>query len=110
MALETKYNMVVEERDFDIYCIGLKNRIYKLLPLREEELEWQKYLNTTLVEVSGSSKQFNSHDVLLRVLGKLEGLYDIDRLAEQHGLKAFELYRDTIFECLGLIETIGCER
>ena len=34
----------------------LKNKTYKLLPLREEKLQWEKHLETILIEISG----FNS--------------------------------------------------
>ena len=101
MALETKYNLSVNEIEFKSYCGSLKNKVYKLLPLKEEELEWQKYLNTILVEVSGNSEIFiGLKDKLIALVGKLEGLYTIED---------FTIYRSTIFECLGLIETIGSE-
>ena len=97
MELETKYNMSVDNIDFELYCISLKNKVYKLLPLREEGLEWQKYLNTVLVEVSGFSELFSSKADIISLLSKLEGLYK---------LEDFMLYRRTIFECLNLIEDL----
>lgn len=91
----TKYNQVVDEVDFELYLISLKNKIYKLLPLREEGLEWQKYLNTILIEISGLSELFLDAPKLITLLSKLEGLYK---------LEDFLLYRRTIFECLNLIQ------
>lgn len=98
MELTTKYNMTVKDIDFKAYCNGLKNKVYKLLPLKEEGLEWEKYLNTILVEVSGLSELFASKSDLIEILSKLEGLYSIEE---------FIIYRRTIFECLNLIEDLG---
>lgn len=98
MEIVTKYDMVVKEADFKIYCKGLKNKVYKLLPLREEGLEWEKYLNTIMIEVSGLSELFTSKVELISLLSKMEGLYQIEE---------FMSYRRTIFECLNLIEDIG---
>ena len=50
--METKYGMRVDKVDFELYLITLKNKIYKLLPLKEEHLDWSKYLNTVIVELS----------------------------------------------------------
>lgn len=95
--METKYGMKVEEVDFELYLIGLKNKIYKLLPLKEEELDWNKYLNTVMVEISGLSELFNNQPQLISLLSKLEGLYR---------LEDFMLYRRTIFECLNIVEDL----
>lgn len=95
--METKYGLEVELVDFELYLISLKNKIYKLLPLREEGLEWQKYLNTILIEVSGLSALFSNKVGLIELLSKLEGLYK---------LEDFMLYRRTIFECLNSIEEL----
>lgn len=96
-VLGNKYNIALTEEEFDVYIIGLKNKVYKLLPLREEGLEWEKYLNTVLVEVSGLSTIFKNKTRLISLLSKLEGLYRLDDFAS---------YRRTIFECLNLIEDL----
>ena len=95
--METKYGMHVDEIDFELYLISLKNKIYKLLPLKEEKLEWDKYLNTILVELSGLNSLFPNQPLLLSLLSKLEGLYR---------LEDFMLYRRTIFECLNIVEEL----
>lgn len=95
MGVETKYGMKVEEVDFELYLISLKNKVYKLLPLREEGLEWQKYLNTILVEINGFGTLFTNKVELLSLMSKLEGLYK---------LEDFMIYRRTIFESLGIID------
>lgn len=96
LKLITKYGMEVDKVDFELYLIKLKNKVYKLLPLREEELEWEKYLNTILIEISGLNELFLDNQVnLISLLAKLEGLYK---------LEDFMVYRKTIFECLNIIE------
>lgn len=95
--METKYGMHIDEIDFELYLISLKNKIYKLLPLKEEKLEWDKYLNTILVELSGLNSLFPNQPLLLSLLSKLEGLYR---------LEDFMLYRRTIFECLNIVEEL----
>lgn len=95
--METKYGMRVEKVDFELYLITLKNKIYKLLPLKEERLDWSKYLNTVIVEVSGLNELFDNQPQLISLLAKLEGLYR---------LEDFMLYRRTIFECLNIVEDL----
>ena len=95
--METKYGMRVDKVDFELYLIALKNKIYKLLPLKEEHLDWSKYLNTVIVEVSGLNELFDNQPQLISLLAKLEGLYK---------LEDFMLYRRTIFECLNIVEDL----
>ena len=95
--METKYGMRVEKVDFELYLITLKNKIYKLLPLKEEHLDWSKYLNTVIVEVSGLNELFDNQPQLIKKKKKLEGLYR---------LEDFMLYRRTIFECLNIVEDL----
>lgn len=89
--------MEVDEVDVELFLINMKNKIYKLLPLREEKLEWTKYLNSILIEISGFNELFENQVGLLCVISKLEGLYK---------LEDFMLYRRTIFECLNSIDEL----
>lgn len=93
--LKNKYNMKFDIIDYELYLIQLKNKIYKLLPLREENAEWQKYLNSLLEEVSGLNDILFNRVLLMTIMAKLEGLYKIED---------FMLYRRIIFECLSLID------
>lgn len=95
--METKYGMKVDKIDMELFLISMKNKIYKLLPLREEDLEWNKYLNTVLIELSGFNDLFDNKVELISVLAKLESLYK---------LEDFMLYRRTIFECLNSIDDL----
>ena len=93
----TKYNMNIDEVDLELYLITLKNKIYKLLPLKEEKSDWRKYLNGVLVEGSGLNDLLIDMPQLISLLSKLEGLYRIED---------FLLYRRTIFECLNIVEEL----
>lgn len=79
----------------------LINQTYKLLPNREENVDWQTPLNTIIEELSGMDKLLNNyHEILFPLLCKLEGLYT---LTEE---KDFFSYRRTIFECLNLLSSL----
>ena len=79
----------------------LINQIYKLLPNREESLDWETPLGTIIEELSGMDKLLiNYHNILFPLLCKLEGLYNLTKE------KDFFLYRRTIFECLNLLSVL----
>lgn len=84
--------------DSIIYNLNrLTNQIYKLLPGREEGLDWGKPLETIIEEFAGMSRLFFNHDILFSLLCKLEGLFSLTETND------FQIYRRTIFECLGLV-------
>lgn len=97
MAIETKFNMPVASSDIAGYLSLSKNKIYKLLPLREEGLDWEKFLDSILIELSGFNDLFENKINLIVVLSKLEGL----RKQED-----FMTYRKVIFECLNSIDDL----
>ena len=83
------------------YFIRLTNQIYKLLPSREEGVDWRKPLSTLIEEILGMKDIFINHqDRLLSLLCKLQGLYSLQEESD------FPLYRKTIFECLGIINEV----
>lgn len=79
----------------------ITNQIYKLLPNREEGSDWQKPLLTLIEELAGMDRLLiDQHENLFSLLCKLEGLFT---LVDEDD---FFLYRRTIFECLGLMNTL----
>ena len=78
----------------------ITNQIYKLLPNREEGLDWEKPLETLIIELTGMSSLLPDQTELFSLLCKLEAL---KTLADEED---FMLYRKTIFECLGLMSKI----
>lgn len=66
--------------------------------MRENEEDWQKQLDTVLIEIAGLNEIFIGPH-FLQLLSKLEGLR-----AEKTN---FELYRKTIFECISLLQELS---
>lgn len=98
-----KYDIDIQETAIVENLKKLTNQIYKLLPGREENLDWQTPLTTIMEELGGmDALLFDHHDVLFPLLCKLEGLF---ALTEEND---FFLYRRTIFECLSLVNAIIC--
>lgn len=82
----------------------LINQIYRLLPIREEILDWETPLGTIIEELSGmDSLLLQYHSLFFPLLCKLEGLY---QLKEE---EQFKTYRRTIFECLNILSSIKGE-
>lgn len=93
----TKYGKEIENRNFNLYIDSLKNKTYKLLPLREENLQWEKHLETILIEISGFNSITLNQTKIISALSKLEALKD---------LEDFQTYRKTIFESLNILEEL----
>ena len=97
-----KYNIDIEEKTIHNRLQNLINQIYKLLPSREEGVDWEKPLQTVLEELAGMQRLMNCgySEIFFPLLNKLEGLYS---LVEDDD---FLCYRRTIFECLGLMNDL----
>lgn len=79
----------------------LINQVYKLLPNREEDIDWEKPLSTILEELAGMDRLLiDQQNDWFSLLCKLEGLFT---LTEEDD---FQLYRRTIFECLSMMNGI----
>ena len=65
--------------------------------MREHEEDWNKQLETVIIEIAGLNEIFES-SAFLQLLSKLEGL----RVHET----SFDIYRKTIFECISLLRGI----
>ena len=73
----------------------LTNQVWKLIPMREHEEDWQKQLDTVNLEIAGLSILFAAIPQFLSLRAKLEGIREIET--------TFELYRRTVFECISLL-------
>ena len=76
----------------------LTNQIWKLIPMREHNEDWQKQLDTVTLEIAGLNEIFID-PLFLQLLSKLEGL----RVTETN----FELFRKTIFEIISLVQELS---
>ena len=92
-----KYNLDFCEADVRANVQRLTNQLWKLIPMREHDENWQKQLETVLIEVVGLNELFTS-PIILQLLSKLEGL----SIRET----TFDIYRKTIFECISLVRSI----
>lgn len=93
--METKYNFEFSKEEINKEIIRLTNQMWKLIPMRENDEEWQKQLTTVIIDIAGKDEIFLHNSQFLQLLSKLEGLRvtDVD----------FSIYRKTIFECINLI-------
>ena len=96
-----KYNACFNNTTIEESLIRLVNLTYKLLPMREENENWEKTLETIIEEFSGMDRVLiDQHDILFPLLCKLEGLFLLNEK------ESFPLYRRTIFECSSLINEL----
>lgn len=72
----------------------LINQVWKLLPMRENEENWQKQLDNVLIELRGLHIMFGDQLDFLILLSKLEGLYEVQN---------FMTYRTMIFSVISLL-------
>lgn len=91
-----KNGFQIGEIPWSIYVKQKKNQVFKLLPLREEDGDWNNQLSSLLLELGGLKLQTVNDDVIaIKIIAKLSGLYEIED---------FSIYRKTVFEILSLLE------
>lgn len=93
--MNTKYDFNFSKEVINTNIIRLTNQLWKLIPMRENEEDWQKQLNTVIIEIAGLNKIFLEAPQFLQILSKLEGVQDVTE---------FMLYRKTIFESINLLQ------
>lgn len=98
--MQTKYGMEFSEEAEKDYKKFLINMIYKLLPIREEGKDWEKYLESSILELHGFIDLFTQIDELsiIRILSKLESLKYFKEEED------FYNYRKTVLECTNLVK------
>lgn len=95
--MKIKYGFSINKQSIEVNFKRLINQIYKLLPEREENLNWKSHLDSIIIEVIGLNELLPSkNDAFLFLLCKLEGLFYLSSIDEFHN------FRKTIFECLSL--------
>ena len=95
-----KYDIGFDKMDIIKNIRRLTNQLWKLIPMRENEEDWQKQLDTVILEFVGLNEIFIG-PTFLQALSKLEALKvkEVD----------FDFYRKTVFECISLIQGIKNE-
>lgn len=97
--METKYGFDIPEESIKANMGRLINQLWKLIPMRENEEDWHKQLNTVILEISGLNVIFASEPLFLQLLTKLEGL-NIQEDCD------FMVYRKIVFECISLLSEL----
>ena len=77
----------------------LTNQLWKLIPMKENDENWQMQLDSVILELTGLNEILILNPILLQLLSKLEGLQVIDT--------PFTLYRKTVFESISLLQEFG---
>jgi len=97
-VLLNKYDLDFSYEDIEANVKRMTNQLWKLIPMREHEEDWQKQLDTVILEIVGLNEIFIG-PLFLQMLSKLEGL----RVTETN----FELYRKTVFECISILQELS---
>jgi hypothetical protein len=95
-----KYNVEIQDEAIVKNIDRITNQIFKLLPSREEGNDWQTPLNNLILEIAGMAELLKDHFNLFPLLCKMESLLT---LTEENDFMDF---RKTIFECLGLMNSL----
>ena len=83
------------------YSEKLVNRVFKILPLIEENPEnAKKYISSLVVELHGAVNLFEENDYLTRILCSIEGIKEVTD---------YNIVRRKVFECIDLINKIAKE-
>lgn len=77
----------------------LTNQLWKLIPMKENNEDWEKQLNTIIIEISGMSEILKTIPECFQLLNKLEGIL-------LNKSMSFELYRKTVFESISLLQEL----
>lgn len=93
-----KYEIEFSQETIQKTVRRLTNQLWKLIPMKENDEDWYKQLQTVTLEIAGLNELFIS-PTFLQLLSKLEGL----QIKEVN----FELYRKTIFECINILQELN---
>lgn len=92
-----KYGIDIPMDLFNKNITRLTNQLWKLIPMREHEENWEKQLNTVIIEITGMTELLIYKSEGFQLLTKLEGML-------QNKSMPFDLYRKTVFECISLLQ------
>ena len=95
--MQTKYDIVFSKEVIEKNVRRLTNQMWKLIPMKEHGEDWEKQLDTVLIEIVGMSEIFYDRLKLLQLISKLNGLLVLEDIP-------FNLYRKTVFESISLLQ------
>ena len=95
-----RYGLNYPQSNISIDLSRLINQVWKLLPMREHTEDWQKQLDSVLVELRGLHELFGEQLDFLILLTKLDGLRIVDN---------FMVYRVNIFGAITLLTELNAK-
>ena len=96
VLLMDKYDIAFPSAVIDQDMKRLINQLWKLIPMRENNEDWEIHLKTMLEEISGLVHLYKDKVEGLILLSKLEGL-------TSEACNDFMIYRKTVFRCIDLL-------
>ena len=97
LLIPNKYDIKISNEVLASNINRLTNQLWKLIPMRENEENWQSQLDTVINEIVGLNEiLLGSHFLIL--ISKLEGLKILE--------SDFSFYRKTVFEAISLLREI----
>ena len=97
MTIATKYNFEISTSVLEQNVTRLVNQLWKIIPMRENNEDWARQLETVKIEIAGLNEIFVQDPRFLQLLSKLEGL-QVEKDIE------FPVYRKTVFEAISLLQ------
>ena len=76
--MNNKYNILFSKKEVEQEVIRLTNQLWKLIPMWENGEDWNKQLNTVIIDIAGKDEIFLHDSHFLQLLSQLEGLRVVD--------------------------------
>lgn len=83
------------ERINDEFLKRLRNRLYGVLCEREKNGEWEKFLNSIIIELMGLEEEHKTLNYYV-LMAKLNSCKFLD----------YKYFRTTVLECMGLFDRL----
>ena len=80
------YGIDIASESIERNITRLTNQIWKLIPMKENNEDWEKQLDTVNLEIAGLGVMFASKPQFLTLRAKLEGIKEKPEIS-------FEIYR-----------------
>lgn len=96
--MNSKYNKKINDESFKNEINRLTNQIWKLIPMRENEENWNKHLQIVILELVGLEEIIEIDENLLALLEILEGLNTVEI--------DFSIFRKLVFESISLLRKL----
>ena len=96
--MNSKYNKKINDESFKNEINRLTNQIWKLIPMRENEEDWNKHLQIVILELVGLKEIIEIDENLLALLEILEGLNTVEI--------DFSIFRKLVFESISLLRKL----